>query len=31
MAKEPMPEMAEAVVVHADDGQPIRLWRTGRG
>lgn len=26
-----MPEMAETVVVHADDGHPIRLWRTGHG
>jgi len=26
-----MPKMAEPIVVQADDGQPIRLWRTGRG
>ncbi|WP_448192654.1 alpha/beta fold hydrolase [Azospirillum sp. sgz301742] len=26
-----MPEMAETVVVHADDGQPIPLWRAGHG
>lgn len=31
MAKASMPELAEAVVVPADDGQPIRLWRAGRG
>ena len=31
MAKAPMPETLEAIVVHADDGQPIQLRRAGRG